>query len=99
MGLAQKHRAGDGHGSGRGSHSASGRGYSGWEWSAGEITLAGDRCRTSILTEVRGHSGHGQLVWGQSVSLVVILVEVRWSRGHLEDDGATLAQVYLSGGH
>lgn len=48
--------------------------------------------------EVRGHSGHGQLVWAQSVSLVVILVKVRWSGGHLDDDGATLAQVYLSGG-
>lgn len=97
MGLAQKHRAGDGHGSGSGNHSASGRGYSGWEWSAGEITLAWDRCRTSVLTEVRGHSGHGQLVWAQSVSLVVILVKVRWSGGHLDDDGAILAQVYLSG--
>lgn len=98
MGLAQKHRAGDGHRSGRGNHSTSRRGYSGWDWSAGEMTLAWDRCRTSVLTEVRGHSGHGQLVWAQSVSLVVILVKVRWSGGHLNDDGATLAQVYLSGG-
>lgn len=47
------------------------------------------------MAEVRGHSGHGTLVWGQSVSLVVILAEVRWSSVHLDDDGATQAQVCL----
>ena len=54
-----------------------------WMESAGDIILAG----VHYLAEVVGHSGHGQLVWGQSVSLVVILAEVRWSGSQLGDSG------------
>lgn len=62
------------------------RGHSCWSHSAGEVTLVGVRYR-SHLVEVRG----------QSVSLVVILAEVRWSGSHLNANGATLAQVCLCG--
>lgn len=50
--------------------------------------MAGVSCR-SYLAEVRGHSGHGQLVWDQSVSLVIILAKIRWSGSHSDQVSQT----------
>lgn len=58
------------------------RGHSGWSQSAEEVTLALVSYR-SYLAEVKG----------QSVSLVVILAEVRWPDSYLDDSGDTLVQV------
>lgn len=62
------------------------RGHSRSSQSAGEVTPAWVTYK-SYLVGVRD----------QSVSLVVILAEVRWSGSHLNASGATLTQVCLCG--